>query len=200
QVLSYDLGSLEYQISKLKIIASPVIGSSIVSVTNNGVNGTLINNEYIVDLLEGNNEIIIKVVSTANPSLFNEYKVKVNRGAGEDINTATINSSMGRLERSGNDYTLTLPKSSTGFILNAIKDSDKSIVKIDGEVVTSKYFEFRTQTEGTIEVEVISEVGNSNKYIVNVVRSQLSDSTELNFLQVTGNKSKESYNINSFPG
>lgn len=199
QLLNYDLGSVSYSIDELKIIASPVIGSKIDSVLINGNSTSLVGNEYIGQINVGPNEITITVSSTVNPLQSKTYKVVVYREMGEDINTANITSSVGYMEKVGNDYSLTLPKSATGFILNVIKDSAKSKVLIDGVEATSKYIDFTGKTNATYTVEVISEIGNKNTYTVTVKRSLLSDSTKINYLTITGSKSGQTVNVSTFP-
>lgn len=199
QVLNYDLGSIAYTYDKLKIIASPVIGSEIQSVKVNGNGSALINNEYIANLAVGINEIIITVASSLNPSLTKSYTVLVNREAGEDINTATITASEGYLEKTGNTYNLTLPKSSTGFILNVYPDSNKSKVIIDGMEATSRYIDFTGKTTAIYQIEVVSEMGNSNIYTLEVNRSILSDNPDLKHLTIKTNKSNQEFSFDSFP-
>lgn len=199
QVLDYNLSNVSYAINELKVTPLAVVGSIIETVEFNGVLANKVNNDYIGSLKEGNNKIIIIVASSLNPNNKKQYSINVYREIGDTINTATINSSVGRLDRNGENYTLTLPKSSTGFILSVIRDSDKSLVKINNESINSKYFDFRSLNSAIYTVEVISEVGVSNVYTINVVRSNLSDNAKLNSLIVTGKYSNQKTTLNNFP-
>jgi len=199
QVLNYDLGTVEYGINSLKILASSVINSKIASVTFNGSLAILNNNEYIGELKVGLNEIIITVASTLDASQTKEYKITVVRENGEDINTCTIQTSVGILSQtSNNTYSLLIPKSINSFILDVIKTSSKSKVYIDGIETTRKYIDITGKLTASYTIEVVSEIGNKNIYTVNVNRSNLSDNANLSSLIITGGNSKEVFNLTDF--